>query len=62
MPASTSAGLYYFIIEEVGTISPFIILLTISTVLEMILTITLYRNISLMIGGDADIIGLAKIV
>ena len=62
MPASTSAGLYYFIIQEVGTISPFIILLTVTTVLEIVFTVTLYRNISVMIGGDADIVGLAKIV
>lgn len=62
MPSSTSAGLYYFIIQEVGTISPFIILLTITTVLEIIFTVTLYRNISVLIGGDADIVGLAKIV
>lgn len=62
MPESASAGLYYFIKMEVLTISPFIILVMLTTVLEIIITVTMYRNISLLIGGEAEIIGLTKIV
>ncbi|MBI5224052.1 hypothetical protein HY990_06560 [Candidatus Micrarchaeota archaeon] len=62
MPSSTTAGLYFFIVEEVGTIGPFIILITITTVIEIIFTITLFRNVSLLIGGEAEIIGLSRIV
>lgn len=62
MPSSASAGLYYFIIQEVTTISPFIILVMLTTVIEIIITITGYRSISLLIGGEAEIIGLTKVV
>ncbi|MBN1169810.1 hypothetical protein JXA56_02205 [Candidatus Micrarchaeota archaeon] len=62
MPPSTSAGLYYFIIRELTILSPFIILVMFTTVLEIIITVTMYRNVSLLIGGEAEIIGLTKIV
>lgn len=62
MPASASAGLYYFIIKEVTAISPFVILVMFTTVIEIIITVTMYRNISLLIGGEAEIVGLSKIV
>ncbi|MFN7991232.1 MAG: hypothetical protein U0R44_03680 [Candidatus Micrarchaeia archaeon] len=62
MPASASAGLFYFVVNEVGTISPFIILVMLSTVVEIILTVTTYRSISMLIGGEAEIIGLSKVV
>lgn len=62
LPGSASAGLYYFIIQEVATVSPFIILIMMSTVIEIIITITMYRNISILIGGEAEIVGITKIV
>lgn len=62
MPASTSAGLYYFIIREVMSITPFIILITVATVFEIILTVTMYRDISLLIGGEAELVGLTKVI
>jgi hypothetical protein len=62
MPASTSAGLYFFIIREVASISPFIILITVATVFEIIFTVTMFRDISLLIGGEAELIGLTKVV
>jgi hypothetical protein len=62
LPASASAGLYYFIIQEVTVISPFIILIIFTTVMEIIITVTMYRNVSLLIGGEAELIGLTKIV
>jgi hypothetical protein len=62
LPASASAGLYYFIIREVTTISPFIILIILTTVIEIVITVTMYRNVSLLIGGEAEVIGLTKLV
>lgn len=62
LPTSTSAGLYYFLIREVSSISPFIILITVATVFEVIFTVTMYRDISLLIGGEAELIGLTKVI
>jgi hypothetical protein len=62
MPSSASAGLFYFLIREVTTISPFVILVTLTTVIEIIITVTTYRSISLLIGGEAELIGLTKVV
>jgi hypothetical protein len=62
LPASASAGLYHFLIMEISMISPFMILIMLSTVIEIILTITMYRNVSILIGGEAEIVGLTKIV
>ncbi len=62
LPTSSSAGLYYFIIREVNMISPFVILTILVTVIEITFTVTAYRSISLLIGGEAELIGLTKIV
>ncbi len=62
MPASASAGLFHFIIQEVGTISPFIILIMLTTVIEIIITVTAYRSLSLLIGGEAELVGLTKVI
>ncbi|MBI5227098.1 hypothetical protein HY988_00785 [Candidatus Micrarchaeota archaeon] len=62
LPTSSSAGLYYFILNEVGTISPFIVLVILTTVLEIIITVTMYRSISMLIGGEAELVGLTKVV
>jgi hypothetical protein len=62
MPASASAGLFFFIIQEVSTISPFIILVMLTTVIEIIITVTGYRSLSLLIGGEAELVGLTKVV
>ena len=62
MPGSPSAGLFYFIIAEVANVSPIIILIAMTTVIEIIITVTMYRNIALLIGGEAEIVGITKIV
>ncbi|VVC03550.1 Uncharacterised protein [Candidatus Bilamarchaeum dharawalense] len=62
MPSSASAGLFHFLILEVTTVSPFIVIIMLTTVLEIIITVTAYRSVSLMIGGEAEIIGLTKVV
>jgi len=62
MPQSTSAGLYYFIIQEIMIVAPFLMLITLLTFIEIILTLTMYRNIALIIGGEAELIGISKVV
>jgi hypothetical protein len=62
MPSSASAGLFYFIIQEVATVSPFIINIMLTTLIEIIITVTGYRSISLLIGGEAEIAGLTKVI
>ncbi len=62
MPSSASAGLYYFLINEVLTVSPFVILVMVTIVFEIIFTITMYRNISLIIGGEGELVGVTKII
>jgi hypothetical protein len=62
MPASASAGLFHFVIQEVAIISPFIILIMLTTVIEIIITVTAYRSLSLLIGGEAELVGLTKVV
>ncbi len=62
MPPSVSAGLYYFIITEVTTVGQFLILVIVTSVVEVIITVTMYRNIAMLLGGDVDLAGLTKIV
>jgi hypothetical protein len=62
LPPSASAGLFHFLILEVTTISPIIILIMVTTVLEIIITVTAFRSVSLMIGGEAELIGLTKVI
>lgn len=62
LSTSTTAGLFYFIVQEVGVVGPFIVMMVISTVIEIIISITMFRNVSLLIGGEAEIIGISRIV
>ncbi len=62
LPASASAGLYHFIIMEINNVSPLMILIIVTTVVEIIITVTMYRNIALLIGGEPEIIGITKLV
>lgn len=62
LPTSAAVGLYDFIIDEVVNISQFTVMVVIMSLIEIIITITMYRNISLMIGGEVEIIGLTKLV
>jgi hypothetical protein len=34
----------------------------VTTVLEIIITVTAFRSVSLMIGGEAELIGLTKVI
>lgn len=61
-PSSAAVGLYNFIIEEVVTTSQLVILVVITSLFEIIIAITMYRNIASLIGGEVEIIGLSKLV
>lgn len=61
-PSSVTAGLYYFVIQEVSIVSPIIILVTVTSIIEIIITLTMFRNVSLLIGGEAEIIGISRVV
>ena len=56
------SGLFYFLTEEVTIVSQFVILVIVTSVFEIIMTVTMYRNISMLIQGEIDIAGLSKIV
>jgi hypothetical protein len=62
LPTSVTSGLYFFIIEEVVTMGQFVVLVLFTTVIEIIFTVTMYRNISMLIGGEAEIAGITKLV
>ncbi|NYZ74007.1 hypothetical protein H0O00_02605 [Candidatus Micrarchaeota archaeon] len=62
MPASASAGLFYFIIKEVTLVAPLMIIVMLVTVFEIIITITAFRSVSLAIGGEAELVGITKVV
>ena len=62
VPAGATAGLYRFVVQEVIAISQFVILVTVASVIEIIITVTLYRNISELLGGELEIAGLTKLV
>jgi len=62
LPSSATAGMYFFIIDSVVAHSQFLVLVIVSTVIEIIFTITMYRNIALIIGGELEIAGLSKII
>jgi len=62
MPTSSSAGLYHFIIKEVEHVSQFVVVVMVMTVIELIITLTMYRNIATLIGGEAELAGITKLV
>lgn len=59
---SVITGLYDFVIDEVVIVSQFVVVVIVTSVFEIIITVTMYRNISLLIGGEVDIAGLSKLV
>jgi len=62
LPSSTTSGLYYFIIDAVVAESQFLVLVLVTSLIEIVFTITMYRNIALIIGGELEIAGLSKII
>jgi hypothetical protein len=62
LPPAATSGLYYFIIDAVVAHGQFLVIVVFTSLLEIIFTITMYRNISMLIGGEIEIAGLTKLV
>ena len=61
-PTGVASGLYKYIITELVNISQLVVLVVVSAVIEIIICVTMYRNIAELIGGEVEIAGLAKLV
>lgn len=53
---------YPYLINEVVEVSQFAALILFTTILEIIITVTAYKNLSEFIGGESKILGLSKII
>ena len=62
LPTQSGAALFKFVVQEVTIIGTFVGLVTFTSVLELIISITMYRNIAMLIGGEVELIGLSKLV
>jgi hypothetical protein len=62
VPTKMTAMLYEYLTNSVSKLAEIFILVTATTIIEIMLTVTMYRNISLLIGGEPEIAGLTKIV
>lgn len=61
LPSSVAAGLYDFIVREVSHVAQFIVIVVLTSVIEIIIALTMYRNISWIIGGEMELAGITKI-
>lgn len=62
LPSNVSSGLYYFIIREVTHVAQFVVAVVLTSVIEILITITMYRNIAWIIGGEMELAGITKIM
>ncbi len=60
--AKLTSAAYYLVIYEVNIAIQLVVLIVITTVLEIIITVTMYRNIAELIGGETQLPGLTKII
>ncbi|MFA5049673.1 MAG: hypothetical protein WC501_01565 [Candidatus Micrarchaeia archaeon] len=61
-PIGILRSFYFYMVLELIAASQFLVLVTISTILEFIIIVTAHRSISATIGGETEIFGLSKIV
>ncbi len=62
LPTSVAAGLYDFIIREVAHVAQFIVIVVLTSIVEIIIALTMYRNISWVIGGEMELAGITKVM
>ncbi|NYZ77557.1 hypothetical protein H0O02_04570 [Candidatus Micrarchaeota archaeon] len=62
LPSGMASGLYYFIIREVSHVAQFMVAIVLTSLMEIIITITMYRNIAWIIGGEMELAGITKIM
>ena len=60
-PSSVAAGLYDFIIREVTHVAQFVVVVVLTSIIEIIIALTMYRNISWIIGGEMELAGITKV-
>jgi len=61
-PVGMTLGAYTFLTDIVAKSAELFVAVTVTTVLEIMITVTMYRNIALLIGGEAELPGLSKLV
>jgi len=62
LPVGMTLAVYTILTDAIVKISELFVVTTVSTVLEIMITVTMYRNIALLIGGEAELAGLSKLV
>ncbi len=61
-PYGIFSGVFNFLIYEVSLIAPLLVLIIITTIIEFIIIVTMYRNIAELIGGEQQLPGLSKFI
>ena len=61
-PTSFIRAIYVALIDIVAKTAELFVIVTITTIFEIMVTVTMYRNIALLIGGEAEIAGITKLV
>ncbi len=53
---------YFFVISKIVTLVQFVIMVLVTFVFEIIITVTAFRSLSHVLGGEIEILGLTKVV
>lgn len=61
-PTSFIRAIYVALIDIVAKTAELFVIVTITTIFEIMVTVTMYRNIALLIGGEAELAGITKLV
>lgn len=62
LPVGMTLGAYTFLTDIITKSAELFVAVIVATVLEIMITVTMYRNIALLIGGEAELPGLSKLV
>ncbi len=62
LPTSFIRIIYITLIDIVAKSAELFVIVTVTTIFEIMVTVTMYRNIALLIGGEAEIAGITKLV
>ncbi len=62
LPAGMTLAVYTILTDAIVNISELLVVGLVTTVLEIMISVTMYRNIALLIGGEAELMGLSKLV
>jgi len=62
LPTSFIRIIYITLVDIVAKTAELFVIVTITTIFEIMVTVTMYRNIALLIGGEPEIAGITKLV